>query len=87
MVNLSALELIKRFISANRIKPMKKWSDRLNNSRSHYSYLSSLISSTRSLLELLSGNDTVQMLKSKVFHNNHFMFGGFVKNGGLILYV
>jgi hypothetical protein len=63
----NAINLIKKFIVEKRIQKMKKWSERLNSQRLHSDYLKSLIRSTRSLLDILSGNDTIAMLKSKSY--------------------
>ena len=65
MVNKTALMLIQQFIEENKLKPMKKWSERLSVSRPSYKYLTKLIDSIRSLMDLLSGNDTVKMVESK----------------------
>lgn len=67
MVNLTAVELIMRYISEKQIKPMKKWSLRLNASRLHTTYLNNLKKSIRLLLDLISGKDKLAMIKS-----NHF---------------
>jgi hypothetical protein len=50
-----------RFVTQKKLKPMIKWSDRAKDRKS--TYLSKLIKSTRSLLALLSGEDTIPMLK------------------------
>jgi hypothetical protein len=73
----NAITLIKRFIEEKRIKKMKKWSERLNGSKLNSDYLKSLIRSTRSLLELLSGNDSIEMLKSKQIIVYNFLEGFF----------
>jgi hypothetical protein len=63
MVNINAIESILKFVNEKKIKPMKKWSDRAYNKTS--SRLSKLIRSSRTLMDLLSGNNTISMLKSK----------------------
>jgi len=64
MVCMTALLQIQNFIKEKKIKPMKKWSERLSDSRPSYKYLTKLIDSIRSLLDLLSGNDTLKILES-----------------------
>jgi hypothetical protein len=70
MVNLTAVELIMRYISEKKIKPMKKWSLRLNASRLHSQHMNSLKKSIRFLLDLISGKDKLAMIKSYLFFIN-----------------
>ncbi len=65
MVNMTAIQVIIRFVTEGKIRPMKKWSLRLNSSRSHLQHNEKLKKLIRSLLELISGNDTTAMLKSE----------------------
>ena len=51
MVNITAVELIMRYISEKQIPTMKKWSLRLNASRIHSQHMNSLKKSIRFLLE------------------------------------
>ncbi len=63
MVN--SISLILQYLEANNIKEMKKWSSRknLNNKKK---CAKKLISDIRLLLENISGNDLVEMIKSNV---------------------
>ncbi len=68
MVNITALEEITRLISEKKIKPMKKWSLRLN-STIHNQYKENLKKSIGQLFELISGQDTIAMLRSNYKRN------------------
>jgi len=72
MVNITAIKLINRFLIEKKIKHMKKWSTRLP-SRSNHQHLTILIKSIRSLLDVISGKDTIQMLKSKITLKMNFI--------------
>ena len=66
MVNITAIEKIIRFIDNERnIREMKKWSDRfrLDQSRLKSWYIKTLVRKIRWLLNLISGQDMVEMLK------------------------
>ena len=66
MVNLTALQRLTRFISSENLHPMKKWSDRFRNSeiegRKSW-YLKGLIRQVKNILNIISGNDIVEMIK------------------------
>ncbi len=64
MVNINAIKLINQYIIDKNLKPMKKWSLRFRL-RSSYQHLTILKKSIRTLLDFVSGNDTLKMLKSK----------------------
>lgn len=65
MVNLSTLEKLIRFTKSKKLSAMKKWSDRyrvqVNNNKS--SIIKKMCKNIRTLLNLISGNDLVEMLK------------------------
>jgi len=64
MVNMTAIQEILRFVTEKKIRPMKRWSLRLNSSRSHIQHNEKLKTLLRSLLELISGTDIIAMLQS-----------------------
>jgi hypothetical protein len=64
MVNMTAIQEILRFVTEKKIRPMKRWSLRLNSSRSHIQHNEKLKTLIRSLLELISGTDIIAMLQS-----------------------
>jgi hypothetical protein len=59
MVNISLLEELHRHTENSR--PMRKWSHRYRNPHNGYFY--SIIQKIRRLLNLISGDDVVEMLK------------------------
>lgn len=65
MVNLSSVERLIQFIDNNNLKVMRKWSTRFcSKSNTSGSFWLMLKKKIRSILNLLSGNDIVEMLKS-----------------------
>ena len=68
MVCMTALTRILTFVHEKKIKKMKRWSDRhkfknSDQSRNGNSYNNQLIAEIRKLLRIISGNDTITMLK------------------------
>ncbi len=61
---MTAIQEILRFVTEKKIRPMKRWSLRLNSSRSHIQHNEKLKTLLRSLLELISGTDIIAMLQS-----------------------
>ena len=52
----------------NNLKPMKKWSSRRSlNQDFQSSQTSKMINEIRNILNILSGNDIIEMLKSKKY--------------------
>lgn len=63
---ITPLELIIRLINEKRLRPMKVWSTRYGDNpeiRNYYIY--KLKFKIRTILNILSGNDVVNMLKCK----------------------
>ena len=67
MVNQkTALTLIDELINNNELSKMKKWSTRFlenNNSKNSSWYISKLNKKIRKLLNLISGDDLIEMLR------------------------
>ena len=66
MVNITAIEKIIRLIdSQHNLKTMKKWSERFrtDNSQKKSKYLRNLVNKIKRILNLISGNDVIEMLK------------------------
>jgi hypothetical protein len=64
MVN--AIKHLIEFIEKNKLKPMKKWSERIirkKNSNEFHHKSEKMIKQIRCILNLLSGNDILPMLK------------------------
>ena len=64
MVLTSAVEILTQFIQNNEVRPMKKWSLRFNPKKKNWHILA-IKKKVRDILDLLSGNDTLSMLRSK----------------------
>ena len=69
MVYETALQKIKRFMEANNIRPMKKWSQRSRKRRDGkiLTNLFELRKQIRNLLIIFSGDDIEEMLKGNYF--------------------
>lgn len=70
MVNqTTAVEKLYRFIFSENLRPMRKWSTRYRyaNSNRLSWYLHKIKKQIRSILNLLSGNDLIEMLKGILF--------------------
>ncbi len=66
MTRTEDIEFILRFIRDNNVRPMRKWSLRnLNATNPRYAYFKKLKENLIELLNLLSGNDYLSMLRSK----------------------
>lgn len=65
MVNLSVVEMINRLIIEGKVNQMKKWSERYQSTPKRNGS-GKFISKIRSILELISGNDIIEMLKSYI---------------------
>lgn len=83
MVNqLSAIEQLRRFILLQNIRPMRNWSSRFRIASSNRIswYLVKLIKDIRQLLNLISGNEILEMLNGKIltvkffFTNQQYCF-------------
>lgn len=74
MVEQTALQLILSFINESKIKAMMKWSDRKLYSEDGklMRYPRVLTRKIREILNLLSGNDVVKMLKGQKFKKKIF---------------
>ncbi len=67
MVRINAIELIDRFIVEQSVRPMKNWSLRNTQTKyPRYSEFKRMAEKIRNLLNLLSGNDILAMLKSRI---------------------
>lgn len=67
MVN--AITLIEKFLIDNGTRPMKRWSTRFNrnpDSRLNW-HTKTLIKKIRYVLEIVSGNDVINMMKGSYF--------------------
>lgn len=62
---MNALTRISNFIATENINSMKRWSERYKGNNRKNWYLQKLTNQTRKLLNLISGNDIVEMLKGK----------------------
>ena len=75
MVNITALQEITRFILSRNLKPMKKWSGRFRKTaldgRQSW-YLKGLRRKVKFILNIISGNDIVEMIKGKM--NSCYIF-------------
>jgi|LakMenE18May11ns_1017448.scaffolds.fasta_scaffold8390583_1 hypothetical protein len=74
MVNITALQILSRFISNKNIKPMKKWSTRFRNVESDGRkswYLKGLIRQIKKILNIISGNDIIEMIKGRISRRNY----------------
>jgi hypothetical protein len=71
MVNQSALERIISYSNNQRLREMKRWSERniFRNNRPtiRHDFSRKMISNIRRILNLFSGNDLVNMLKGLIF--------------------
>lgn len=70
MVRLSSLSKILNFINENNLQVMKRWSERFHKDgrrRRSNTFNFELIGKIRRLLEFISGNDIVKMLKGIVY--------------------
>ena len=67
MVNKSTIERINMYIDSKHLRPMKKWSLRFRYSQDSKKTrdIKKIIKQIRNLLNFLSGNDIVEMLKGK----------------------
>ena len=65
MVNLTAINRITAFIAGQHIKSMKPWSQRYReySACNRSWYLKKLIKQIRHVLDVISGNDIIEMLK------------------------
>jgi hypothetical protein len=64
-MKISSIELILKFLSENNIKQMMKWSERKNlNNNTKSADRRNLITKIRSLMDNISGGDTLEMIKS-----------------------
>lgn len=62
---ISALERIIRFINDQRMTPMKRWSNRYGiQPNQKHPYIRRIKKNTRIILNLISGHDIVNMMKS-----------------------
>jgi len=65
MVRINAITLIDRFINNNNVLPMKNWALRNAHTKSpRYKQYKELIETIRKLLNLISGDNIVALLKS-----------------------
>ena len=66
---VNALQRITNFIKDNKIIEMQRWSNRKRNCKDGQlmRYTRQLIKQVRSILELVSGNDILGMLKGKYY--------------------
>ena len=66
---VTALQRITNFIKDNKIIEMQRWSNRKRNCKDGQlmRYTRQLIKQVRSILELVSGNDILGMLKGKYY--------------------
>jgi hypothetical protein len=67
MVNITALEQLHRYIIEKNLTPMKNWDNRYKKSAggTPSSYFRKMIKQIRTILNILSGENPVQMLKGK----------------------
>lgn len=66
MVHINALTLIENFVENNNVRPMKNWALRNSNVRSpRYKFYKDLKAKVIRLLNLISGDNKIAMLKSK----------------------
>lgn len=65
MVNVTSLERIIQFINQENLRTMKDWKTRLTSRGGNWSRL---LKNIRIILNLISGNNIVDMLKSKQFN-------------------
>jgi hypothetical protein len=74
MVNLTILEQISRLISTVNAKSMIKWSNRFTYGDPHKRswYLKKLVKKVKQILELVSGNDIINMLKGQFFYKKRY---------------
>ena len=68
MVRVNAIKQIEKFVEENHIRQMRCWTLRSTRSK----FFNELIVKIKKLLDLISGDSTVQMLKSKYFKFNLF---------------
>ncbi len=70
MVRSICLNNIVDFIKEKKLKPMKTWSDRYRIGKNHVksAYLQEIIKKVRLLLNLVSGNNVVEMMKGKLIN-------------------
>jgi hypothetical protein len=68
MVRSICINKISEYIEREKLKPMKMWSNRFRYDSKHQksNYLIKLTKQIRTLLELTSGNDVVEMLKGEI---------------------
>ena len=65
MVRITSIKVILKFLKEKKIKNMKKWSDRKDlEYKTKTPLRQNLIANIRSLLENISGNNIVEMIKS-----------------------
>ena len=65
MPNQTALFILNKFINENNIRPMKKWSSRKSlSSQFQHSKIRESSRHIKKILNILSGNDVSNMLKS-----------------------
>lgn len=69
-MNVCALTKIIHFIRGENINPMRPWSERFKGNNRQNWYLRKLTNQTREILNIISGNNIVDMLKgNKIIYN------------------
>jgi hypothetical protein len=69
MVNITSLQRLSRFISTENLQPMKKWSTRFRNLKTadrQSWYLKGLIRQIKKILNIVSGNDMIEIIRGQL---------------------